>query len=83
MAWLMIAALFLGGVFLWTENQKKTFDSKDGIYNQTYWNSFYVLSMLFICGFFFLIDYSIVAFTTPSTELNYYGFLFSHETKNL
>tara|TARA_B100000963_G_C22588233_1_gene654188 strand:- start:1152 stop:1568 length:417 start_codon:yes stop_codon:yes gene_type:complete len=80
MTWIIIVALFLGGVFLWTENQKKTFDSKDGVYNQTYWNSFYFLSMLFICGFFFTIDYCIVAFTTPSTELNYYGFLFSHET---
>ena len=80
MTWLVIAAIFLGGVFLWTQNQTKEFDSKNGIYNQKYWNTFYILAIPFICGFFFLLDYSYVAFTTPSTELNQYGFLYSYET---
>jgi len=80
MTWLVIVAIFLGGIFLWTENQTKKFDSKDGIYNRTYWNTFYIIAIPFICGFFFLLDFSYVAFTTPSTELNQYGFLYSYET---
>ena len=52
MTWLVIAAIFLGGVFLWTQNQTKEFDSKNGIYNQKYWNTFYI-SYTLIYGFFF------------------------------
>ena len=72
MTWLVIAA-----EQSWTQNQTKEFDSKNGIYQSEILEYILYSCYTFHLRIFLSLDYSYVAFTTPSTELNQYGFLYS------